>query len=448
MSDICLNCFSETGGASICPVCHFDNGMYRIKKKNDLALAPFTSVGNGRFLLGAILGAGGFGITYAAYDNKMRMRCSIKEYAPLNIAVRQVNSTELVVADESKRKIYQHGRKRFYEEAEALYKCRDIPEIVSLIGYFQENNTAYFAMEYIEGLTLRNYAKLYPNRRVAEKKAVEIVSKTCIALEQVHSKTHIFHRDISPENIMIMRDEGIKLIDFGSAKNLDGANSRFSIVLKPGFAPPEQYISTGKQGRYTDVYALAGTLYFLLSGQTLPPAPERASGVTYVKLKDMGYGITPALSDAIDRGLILKVEDRIQTAAEFGNAISDACGLPAISGSRPPMTGTAAKPYVEVVSGIMNHAKWYLPPDKNVLLGRSEEDDIVTQGSQMISNKHITVRYVTATNSFQITDMGSTNGTYRNDVHLLPHHTYEMTDGAVIELGAGVMKLKVGVQYG
>ena len=312
----------------------------------------------------------------------------IQFHAPLNIAVRQVNSTELVVADESKRKIYQHGRKRFYEEAEALYKCRDIPEIVSLIGYFQENNTAYFAMEYIEGLTLRNYAKLYPNRRVAEKKAVEIVSKTCIALEQVHSKTHIFHRDISPENIMIMRDERIKLIDFGSAKNLDGAKSKFSIVLKPGFAPPEQYISTGQQGRYTDVYALAGTLYFLLSGQTLPPAPERASGVTYVKLKDMGYGITPALSDAIDRGLILKIEDRIQTAAEFGNLISDACGLPAISGIGPSMTGTAAKPYVEVVSGIMNHAKWYLPPDKNVLLGRSEEDDIVTQGSQMISNRH------------------------------------------------------------
>ncbi len=178
---------------------------------------------------------------------------------------------------ENKRAIFLHARKRFMDEAMTLKRLAYIPQVVKITDYFYENNSAYFVMEFLRGRTLRQLVG--QEGPLPLDRALYIIQSAGSALERIHTDIGIFHRDISPENIMLCDGGSVKLIDFGSAKDLSRrTNQQFTIVLKAGYAPPEQYSATTPQGRCSDVYALAGTLYYLLTRSNIPDAPSRISG--------------------------------------------------------------------------------------------------------------------------------------------------------------------------
>ena len=274
----------------------------------------------GKYRVEAILGAGGFGITYRCTDASGRV-CAVKEYMPEAIASRDAGSGE-IVPEPDRQAAFLHGKKRFLEEAQLLMGMNEIPGVVHVEEAFEENNTAYYVMEYLEGRTLKQVMRALGGR-LPYAAAVEAVVRAGTALDEIHSRAGIFHRDISPENIMIMPDGSVKIIDFGSAKAMAvSENQQFSVVLKPGFAPPEQYASNLSQGSFTDVYALAGTFYYAVSGKMIPVAPDRVMGTEYESLEKLVPECGRRASEAVDHALLLDARFRTQTMREFVEGIA------------------------------------------------------------------------------------------------------------------------------
>lgn len=440
----CPNCFSDKVKSNVCEVCGYDLTKSNTES-NTVALQEFTVL-HERYLIGRIIGSGGFGITYKAYDimsNKIR---AVKEYVPLGIVSRRIDGITMTEITEERHDVFVHGKRRFYEEAKALYACSDIPTVVEIVDYFQANNTVYFVMEYLP-ISLKKYmtakgGKLSPNL------ALQVICDVGDALEQVHEKVGIFHRDISPENIMFTSRGQIKLIDFGSAKSI--GRSKLSVVLKQGFAPPEQYSSQTKQGRYTDVYALAGTFYYMVTGKMLPGAPDRLNGIDYVKLKDMDIGVSQDISDVVDKALELDYRKRYQTVGEF------TCALCPKSPDVPIPTSDPERAYLEVVEGIAGirpGTRWKLGNDVQVSVGRKgNKADIIIEGDSNderyyeISRKHFLVEFNSRNEQFYIEDV-SENGTYVNGYELQKHKKYILPANVTIVLGVDVCKIKLGVAY-
>ena len=232
-----------------------------------MALPEYAILGD-RYVIEKVLGAGGFGITYQVLDVQGGGKYAVKEFVPAGVARRE-RTGELLPETEAKSKIYLHARKRFMEEAMTLKRLAYIPQVVKITDYFYENNSAYFVMEFLRGRTLRQLVG--QEGPLPLDRALYIIQSAGSALERIHTDIGIFHRDISPGNIMLCDGGSVKLIDFGSAKDLSRrTNQQFTIVLLAGYAPPEQYSATTPQGRCSDVYALAGTLYYLLTRSNIP----------------------------------------------------------------------------------------------------------------------------------------------------------------------------------
>ncbi len=476
---ICLNCFYNNLSESVCPKCKYDNSKEVTKP---LMLPPLTTLFDGRYLIGRVLGAGGFGITYKAYDNVSKKLCAIKEYAPLNIAQRDAKTLKMKEVGDDKKKIYYHCKKRFYEEAQAIYKCRKIPEIVAIEAYFEENNTSYFAMEYIGDSNLRGLMRKNGGKIELEK-AISIISKIGMGLSRVHKEVGIFHRDISPENIMLGRDaEIVKLIDFGSAKFIARSEtevvSGLTVVLKPGYAPPEQYYSNGKQGAFTDVYALAATFYYAVTGVMVPDATRRAMGnEPYKKLTEYGIeGMTERISDAVDAALDLDHKKRTQSVEEFVHGINgerititslmdqekesditetiqsseDQIKQLMEEASRRNKVSYKRVPYVKVIRGEGAGTSWNLPIGRGVVIGRAgrDADVIVTADNKEISRRHIKICYVKEKDAFEITELNSKNGTSIRGVEMESGEVKTVPKGERIVLGLDAMEIEVGVQNG
>lgn len=439
----CPNCFSDKMKGNVCEVCGYDLTM---AKCNTMALREFTVL-HDRYLIGRIIGSGGFGITYKAYDfmsNKIR---AVKEYVPLGIVNRRDDGITMTEITEDKHEVFSHGKKRFYKEAGALYACSEIPTVVEIFDYFQANNTVYFVMEYLP-VTLKKYMTA-KGGRLPLNLALQIVYDVGDALEQVHEKVGIFHRDISPENIMFTSEGQIKLIDFGSAKNIGG--SKLSVVLKQGFAPPEQYSSRTKQGRYTDVYALAGTFYYMVTGKMLPVAPDRLNGIDYIKLKDQNVGASQEISDVVDKALELDYRDRYQTVGEFIRAL---CPDKENHGTVTEALEGAYLEVVEGIPGIRKGVRWQLKNDVQVSVGRKgNKADFIIEGDASderyyeISRQHFFIEYNSRNEQFYIED-ASENGTYVDGYELRKHTKYILPANVTIVLGVDVCKIKLGVSYG
>ena len=285
---------------------------------------------NGRYRVREILGAGGFGVTYLCQDVANNQLCAVKEYLPEAIAAREAAGCR-IVPQKDRMKEYLHGKKRFFDEALLLMKMKNLPSMVKVWEVFEENNTAYYAMEYLSGKTVKQLMTS-AGGRLSWDHALDIVRKTGIALDRMHRQAGVFHRDISPENIMVMPDGSVKIIDFGSAKMLAiSENQQFSIVLKPGFAPPEQYSGKMSQGSFTDVYALAGTFYYAASGRKLPAAPNRLMGEKYQPLEQLVSKCNLKISQTVDKALVLSPQYRTQTMAEFVAGLS---GKETLQGNR------------------------------------------------------------------------------------------------------------------
>ena len=223
-----------------------------------------------------VLGQGGFGITYLAYDANLDQRVAIKEYLPMELAVREGNHS-VYPASQAQDERYQWGLDRFLSEARTLAKFKH-SAIVRVLSVFEENNTAYMVMEYQRGQSLQQI--LERERTLSEVDLTAMVKPMLDGLESIHAAGFI-HRDIKPANIFV-NDEGYPvLLDFGSARQALGEHTRtLTSVVSPGYAPFEQYYSkSDRQGPWTDIYGLGATLYRCISGLQPMAAIDRSEAI-------------------------------------------------------------------------------------------------------------------------------------------------------------------------
>lgn len=305
---LCENCFSQIEGEP-CPNCGFD--------KKRIVRDPMTlaqgSVLENRYVIGGVIGKGGFGTTYLAYDRKLECKVAVKEYYPYGLAVRTPGTTAVSVSNAEAKETFTNGAEKFYDEARLVAQFNGNPNIVSVHDFFYENDTVYFTMGYLEGLTLKAYLK--EHGALSPGQAVCVAQSVSNALMAAHS-LNVLHRDISPDNIMVCKDGTIKLLDFGAARQIvtEGSQS-LSVILKQGFAPLEQYQKKGKQGPWTDIYSLGATLYYALTLDTLDdPMSRLEEDEEYSSNK---YHIADELWQMIKKATALRMQERYQDIFEW-----------------------------------------------------------------------------------------------------------------------------------
>jgi serine/threonine protein kinase len=262
---LCPYCFTES--SLPCPACGYSGG----EGLTFPTALPVSTVLLGRYIIGKTLGKGGFGITYLAYDSVEDKKVAVKEYFPDTLSYRNPGYTQVSTYQGEKEDSFKLGVEKFYDEAQMISRFNGKPGLIWVNRFFYENQTAYFVMEYLEGMDLKAYFKSN-NGVLSERQIIAVITPLIESLIIVHG-TGVLHRDISADNIYITNDGRIKLLDFGAARQVLGeATNSLSVILKQGFAPIEQYQSRGKQGPWTDVYALGATIYYCLTGK-VPDAP-------------------------------------------------------------------------------------------------------------------------------------------------------------------------------
>lgn len=280
---------------------------------------PPESILAERYIVGRVLGYGGFGVTYLGYDAQLERKVAIKEFLPSTFATRMPGYTEITVYGGEATEQFEAGLERFVEEAKRLAAFNGIGGIVDIYDTFVENNTAYIIMEYLQGVDVK--VLLEANGPMPFEEAREIILKICETLEPVH-KEGIIHRDISPDNIFITQEGEVKLLDFGASRYATSINSKsLSVILKAGYAPEEQYRSRGDQGAWSDVYALAATFYKMITGITPMDAMERGIDDTLKEPSQLGIKIEKPAENAIMNALNIRKEDRTSSISEFRTAL-------------------------------------------------------------------------------------------------------------------------------
>lgn len=313
--DNCIECFQPLQGCEVCPNCGFNTANYQPKPH---CLAPFTRLRN-RYMVGRVVGQGGFGVTYVGLDVQTNRRCAIKEYMPSEYASREEGTLRVVPNATTKaQKIFAHGKGKYLLEAESLQKFRKNPIVVDVWGYFEENNTAYIVMEFLDGMDLQKMANARGGK-IELAFVLDAFKVIASALMDMHAGG-ILHRDLKPENIFFTKDGRFKLFDFGSARDYVRAEKMgegLSVLLTPGYAPPEQYSKNGNQGPWTDVYALCATFYRLVSGKKPKDGLSIAKGVPQLTLAEMDCGVSPGLSEIIRKGMEPDVKKRYKGFKEL-----------------------------------------------------------------------------------------------------------------------------------
>lgn len=308
----CENCFETTTG-TVCKSCGFNSAD---SAPDPSMLAPGSVLQN-RYVVGRVIGKGGFGITYLAYDALVCKKVAIKEYYPYGLAQRTTESTEVSVTSADNAEAFKLGAEKFYNEAKLVTRFNGNPNIVGVYDCFYENDTVYIAMEYLRGCTLKEHIR--EHGVLSAPKALFAAKNIVNALIVAHS-ANVLHRDITPDNVILCENGDIKLIDFGAARQVVAEYSQtFSVILKPGFAPPEQYRKKGNQGPWTDVYALGTTLYFMLTGDI----PEDPSGRfdDDDTFKENIFDVEPSLWEIITKATKLNIDERYPDAYELKKAL-------------------------------------------------------------------------------------------------------------------------------
>lgn len=283
----------------------------------NIRVLPVGTVLNSQYTIEKVLGEGGFGITYLGFDKYLKIRVAIKEYFPAQFATRNTSTgnLKLTLISGPSSDIFYKGLENFEKEANKLTKFNNLKGIVSVYNFFFENNTAYMVMEFVEGKTLKEYMAERGNK-ISWEETLKMMQSAISSLEMIH-RGGIIHRDLSPDNIMISPNGDVTIIDFGSARYDDTDKSK-TIVLKHGYAPPEQYYKKGNQGPWTDVYALCATMYYMITGVKLPNSTallskteKRDSIRSHVK------SIPQNVEKAIDRGIEPAIMNRIHSMEEL-----------------------------------------------------------------------------------------------------------------------------------
>jgi len=304
----------------------------------------------GKYITGKVLGKGGFGITYLCYDITKDCRVAIKEYLPDAYSYRATGRKTVSVARIGDEQQYKTGAEKFYDEAKLLSQFAGAEGIVEVKEFFRENNTVYFVMEYLSGVDLKKY--LLNKGRMNEDQAVSIAIKVLKSLRILHGR-NVLHRDISPDNIFICDTGNVKLIDFGASRisMSGGSQSSLSVILKPGFAPLEQYQSNGNQGAWSDIYALGATLYYALKMKTVNDSVSRLND-EYIDFS----GISPKFAAVLEKMLKMRINERFQSADELINLLT------AMRNATPtPTPATVSAPTAAPAAGV-RPGYWQAPP--------------------------------------------------------------------------------------
>ena len=319
LDNLCLHCMGQLDHPDeLCPHC----GANPTKTSNAPNQLESGSILAGTYLVGCVLGQGGFGITYIGLDLNLNLKVAIKEYFPEGYVTREGQTRATVMPLPGERKaLFERGRERFVSEAKTLAKFGDDPSIVGVRTFFYENGTAYIVMNYVEGVTLKEFAAKRGGKLPA-REVLAMMEPLFVSLSKVHA-AGLLHRDISPDNIMRKKSGALILLDFGAARQMSIAGEHSNTInVKHGFAPEEQYRTRGEQGPWTDVYALSATIYRLTTWVTPPEALDRMVDDTLiVSPTQLGANFSPAQEAALMHGLAVRASARTKDIAQFAREL-------------------------------------------------------------------------------------------------------------------------------
>lgn len=319
VSKRCFKCMKEIKeDISLCPYCGFDNEHIDAP---EYAMRPGTIL-HGQYLIGTVLGQGGFGITYVGYDTFLKLKVCIKEYYPMGQVSRssEISNTVNWNRTQITREQWESSRWNFIQEAQRVERVFTLPGIVRIRNTFFENDSAYIVMDYIDGITLKD--KLKQDGPMTFDECRRLFVPLMKSLEDLH-RQNVIHRDISPDNIMVAEDGRLWLLDLDASKAIEDLQEGMSkLVMKKGFSPPEQYSTRVEIGPWTDVYALTVTMYYCITGKLIPDALDRMMKSAEISF-DSGYGkdLKPEIKDVFKRGMDVKKGNRIQTVSELREAL-------------------------------------------------------------------------------------------------------------------------------
>lgn len=314
-SELCMNCFSVKGQYEVCPYCGYVEGTM---PKQPHYLTPGTVIGN-HFVVGTVIGSGGFGIIYKCFDMTLGVVVAVKEFYPAGLVNRAPGERQVGLLSGDRQQQYRTQLNRFLMEAQSVAQFGKANDIVNVYDFFEENGTAYIIMEYIDGVLLEDYLKrqgpMHP------KVAMSITMLIIEAVKKIHSKG-IIHRDISPDNIFITDENSIKIFDFGAAILNDSKEGmEGEEIIKMGYSAPEQYRKKSMQGFYTDVYSTGAILYHMLTGMKPMESTEREHHDDLKSPLELGVKINSNVDRAIMEAMAVKPELRFQGIQQFEDAL-------------------------------------------------------------------------------------------------------------------------------
>ena len=312
MSDfLCCGCMEHVGEGQPCS-CGFDGSVYRTAPHH---LIPGTLIRN-RYVLGKVLGEGGFGITYVGRDAVLDLKVAVKEFYMTGYVNRNNTFSPMVEVSVGRHaEQFLKNKEKFLKEARVLAKFANEKGIVGIRDFFEDNNTAYIVMDFLTGETLKSHLKEVG--KLSWQETIKLMTPVINSLAQVH-KQNIIHRDISPDNIMLTDKGEVSLLDFGAAREVSDTDIKsLSVILKPGFAPEEQYRSKGQQGPWTDIYALCATIYSCITGVLPDDSMERMFEDNLKSPHELEPSCGLAISNVIMKGMAVRQKDRYQTIDEL-----------------------------------------------------------------------------------------------------------------------------------
>lgn len=301
--NFCDSCFSEIlEGSTACSACASEKNS----KKYPTALTEGTILA-GRYVVGRVLGKGGFGITYLCYDTRENKTVAVKEYLPDHLTHRKTGETIVSVSGEEE--YFKNGAQIFYNAARLAYSLNNTCVTPEAYNFFSQNNTYYFVMEYLIGVDMISYIK-QKDKKISEKETLCVALKIAEALLVIHS-ADVLHGDVSPYNIFLCNDGKVKLMNLGTAgKIIDEASTmlRFECCLSL-----EQYQTKGKQGSWSDIYGFGASLYCALTGNFPDNAPERITRNEKLCMDE----ISDEFAKVLEKMLAIRIEDRYQNVPEL-----------------------------------------------------------------------------------------------------------------------------------
>ena len=425
----CPVCWRGQYVGGVCSNCNHRQTSPKDRRPDAL---PLGAVVKQRYVIGEVLGNGGFGITYSAWDNAGKRRVALKELYPRKDISREDDSLTVKIVP-GQENFFAGLVSRFENEGELLEELGKDCDAVQVYDRFRANGTAYYAMEFLDGCDLRTYLK--NNGPMTWEFLEPRMHELLRTLKILHNK-NLIHRDISPDNLFLTKDNRIRLIDFGSARTYQG-NGSMTVFLKKHFAPWEQYKTNSKQGPYTDIYALSVTMYMMLSGQLPPQAPDRITGAVVQPLKSLCPKVPDKVCKAIEKGMNLRPEDRFQNAAQYLEAL----GVSSPPPPPPPPPDTAKRVY-------WLHGRWgrysgkrkRMMPNEEITFGRLSNLSVTYPEDHLGVSRLQCSIFISSSGDILVRDHESTFGTFLNETRLTDKWT-KVGPGSYIRFGSEVFQV-------